>query len=117
MGNRKGYTHEDYRRLADEGVTVTEAARRLGVSHVTVVQTAKAHGFSFPRGTHGRPLAAGLAVMEAREALQAVYDFLLAEYGSAEAQAMEGEVVSADARPVWGKVCAALARLSASGDA
>ena len=43
-------------------------------------------------------------------ALDAAYDFIADQYGDAEAQALEGEFVSKEARAIWETICAALAK-------
>jgi hypothetical protein len=47
------------------------------------------------------------------EALTAARLFILREYSDAGSQALEGEVISKDARPVFSALCAALARAQA----
>jgi hypothetical protein len=55
MGRHKGYTHEDYRRLAAEGMSMSAAARALGVTQQSVALMAKKHGITFQLGKAGRP--------------------------------------------------------------
>lgn len=43
MGRHKGLTPDDYRRLANEGLTQTEAAEKLGVTKQSVANMAKRH--------------------------------------------------------------------------
>ena len=43
------YTAEDYRRCADEGLTLAETSKRLGVSPQSVYDTSKRHGITFVR--------------------------------------------------------------------
>ena len=45
-----------------------------------------------------------------RAVLESVYEFISAEYGDPESQALEGEHVASVARPVWNKICDALAK-------
>ena len=50
------------------------------------------------------------AAPEMYEALKSTYDFIRDQYGDAEAQALQGECVAKEARPVWGAICAAIAK-------
>lgn len=43
MGRHKGLTPDDYRRLANEGLTQTEAAARLGVTKQSVSNMVRRH--------------------------------------------------------------------------
>jgi hypothetical protein len=43
MGRHKGLTPDDYRRLANEGLTQTEAAAQLGVTKQSVANMARRH--------------------------------------------------------------------------
>jgi hypothetical protein len=43
------------------------------------------------------------------DALVDAYEFIGDQYGDAESQALDGEYVSRDARPVWNVICTALA--------
>lgn len=46
---------DEYRRLADAGLTAPEAARLVGRKVNTLKQVAKYHGFEFAKGKPGRP--------------------------------------------------------------
>lgn len=54
MGRHKGYTEDDYRRLAEAGLSLSEAARKLGITRQTVGAFAKRHGIDFQIGKRGR---------------------------------------------------------------
>jgi len=43
-----------------------------------------------------------------REALEQARQFIASEYGDPKSQALDGEYVSAEARPVWYAICNAL---------
>lgn len=47
---RKGYTHQDYKDLADAGYSKSEAAKELGVHFNSVDQIARAHDIKFRDG-------------------------------------------------------------------
>lgn len=51
------------------------------------------------------------------EALEQAKDFIGDQYACAESQALQGEYVSNEARPVWEVLCAALARVKENGHA
>lgn len=51
---------------------------------------------------------------EMLEALEKCYAFIASEYACAESQALQGEHVSAKARPVWNALCAAIAKAKGS---
>lgn len=55
MGRHKGYTVADYQRMADDGMTLSEAAAAMEVARQTVWAFAKRHGIAFTRGSKGRP--------------------------------------------------------------
>ena len=67
-----------------------------------------------PDGPTGTPYVPKALVDELAAALDATYEFIADQYGDAEAQALEGEFVSREARPVWGTICAALAKAHAA---
>lgn len=50
------------------------------------------------------------AAPDLMKALDEAYRFIGSEYGCAESQALEGEFVSREARQVWAKICAAIAK-------
>jgi hypothetical protein len=50
------------------------------------------------------------AAPELLEALERAHQFIASEYGDPKSQALDGEYVSAEARPVWGVICAAIAK-------
>lgn len=60
MGRHRGFTPEDYQRLASEGMTMAEAARTLDVKMQTVWVMAKRHGIVFVAGKKGRKRRAEL---------------------------------------------------------
>lgn len=54
MGRHRGFTPDDYRRLADEGYSMPEAAYMMGVSRQTVRAMAKRHDIAFINGNTKR---------------------------------------------------------------
>lgn len=50
----KGISVERYKELAEQGMTMPEAAKVLGVSKPTVQGVAKRHGIVFVHGVSGR---------------------------------------------------------------
>ncbi len=54
MGRQKGYTPEDYRRLAEEGLTMAETSARLDVRYQSVQVMANRYGIKFTKGKPGR---------------------------------------------------------------
>lgn len=50
MAPKKGNTLDDYRRLAQQGYSKSEAARILGVTVATVFIMAQRHKINFPAG-------------------------------------------------------------------
>lgn len=50
---------DDYRRLAEQGLTAPEAARLMGRTVGGVKAAAKYAGFAFPKGRPGRPRKCG----------------------------------------------------------
>lgn len=66
MGRQKGYTPEDYRRLAEMGMTKAEAAAFLGVSKQCVsFMAAQNEGIVFRRGKPGPRPKPGDGVIDA----------------------------------------------------
>lgn len=59
MGRHRGYTVDDYRRVAASGASKSEAARLLKVSPQTVFVMATKHGIVFEKGKRGRKTDAG----------------------------------------------------------
>jgi hypothetical protein len=54
MGRHKGLCPDDYRKLADEGLTMSEASARLGVKRQSVWAMSKRYGIAFTEGKKGR---------------------------------------------------------------
>lgn len=54
MGRHKGLTAEDYRRAADAGMTMAEAAAHLDVRTQSVWAAARKHNITFTVGKRGR---------------------------------------------------------------
>jgi hypothetical protein len=54
MGRHKGLTADDYRGLAEKGMTMPEAAAHLSVTVQTVWLMAKKYGIAFTAGKRGR---------------------------------------------------------------
>jgi hypothetical protein len=54
MGRHKGLGPDDYRKLADEGLTMSEASIRLRVKRQSVWAMSKRYGITFTEGKKGR---------------------------------------------------------------
>jgi len=54
MGRQKGYTPDDYRRLAEEGMSMAETSARLDVKYQSVQVMANRYGIQFTKGKPGR---------------------------------------------------------------
>lgn len=64
MGRHRGFTPEDYQRLASAGMTMAEAARFLDVKMQTVWVMAKRYEIAFAAGKKGRKARAELVQAE-----------------------------------------------------
>ena len=54
MGRHKGLTADVYRRVAEAGMTMAEAASSLGVTVQSVWVAARKHNITFAAGKRGR---------------------------------------------------------------
>ena len=64
MGRHKGFTVEDYRKLAEQGYSISEAAYLMGVRQQTVSTMAKRHDIKFADGNQRRMYRHVSAVLE-----------------------------------------------------
>ncbi len=57
MGRQKGFTEDDYRRMADKGYSMSEAAYLMGIKRQTVSAMARKYGITFANGNQQRMLS------------------------------------------------------------
>lgn len=54
MGRQKGFTEDDYRKMADKGYSMSEAAYLMGIKRQTVSAMARKYGITFANGNQRR---------------------------------------------------------------
>lgn len=85
------------------------------IAHINVCDVREAIVENYAMKSQNAALTSQVEAL--REALEAAREFIASEYSDAEAQALQGEFLSREARPVFSKICGALidAALSKAG--
>ena len=118
-----GHTKGPWASIIDDSGTGKNAGWPLCVAAVnevdkTVVRTGGFWPYKWDSSTSQDEAIANAhliaAAPELLEALKEACEFIASEYGDPESQAIEGEYISQDARPIWSKLCNAIAKARGS---